>query len=71
MAMHGFADVDDAFLKHAVGRWISYHKGGELQCVRGCFALEVAYVDITVLIAADDYDAHSGHHSTRWICTVC
>ena len=68
--VHQLADARDAFLEHAVRRRVGHHQHGEALAVLGHLALEVAEIDVAVLVAAHDHDAKAHHLRTRRVGAV-
>ena len=68
--VHDVAHVADVRLEHAVGRRVRDHQRGEVGGVLVRLGLEVVEVDVAVVVARHDDDAHAGHHRARGVGAV-
>ena len=64
------AQFDDAFLEHAVRRWVGDHARGKPSGVRFGLGTEVRNVDVAARVGADDDDSHAAHLRRRRIGAV-
>ena len=59
--VHQRADVADGRLEHPVGRRVGHHEGGQAAGVLRDLGAQVVDVDVALVVAGDDDDAHAGH----------
>ena len=63
-------EVTDTAFEYAVSRGISDHCAAEFGSIFSGFSFEVFDIDITVFIAFDGNDFHTGHSSRSWVGAV-
>jgi hypothetical protein len=68
--MHDRADPHDARLEHAMRRRVRDHDRRQIARMQIGLALEVGEIDVAVVIASDDDDAHPGQVRGRRIRSV-
>ncbi len=59
--VHDLAQFLDAFLEHAVGRRVGDHHAGQVLAVLLGLGLQVAEIDVAVVVAGGDHDLHADH----------
>ena len=68
--VHDRADLADLLLVHAVRRRVRDHQAREPVGVLDRLLLEVVEVDVAVVVALHDDDAHAGHRRARRVGAV-
>ena len=68
--MHDLAQLDDAFLEHAVGRRIGHHHRRQIVPVGIRFGAKVDDVDVALIVAFDHDHRQSRHDRTRRVGAV-
>jgi hypothetical protein len=65
------ADFPDCFFENPMGGWVRDHECGEGFAVLLDFRAQIVDVDVPVVIAGDDNDAHPNHGGTGSIGSMC
>ena len=67
VCMNHFSNVQDAFLKHSVRRWVCNHKRSQMSGMLFRFGPQIVQVNISLVIATHNNNPHSCHHCGRGI----